>query len=433
MRQIAVINTDPILERKVGYHCAKATPEFTVEFLHERAAALEFLNYELPEIVVINFSDAELGAQSVVDAIHSDPWLHYGGIVALHATGEVKDLEPWLKDLNVISLITRPEFDMNFPRLLRILSQNRQILFQRVFQEQLITSISGSFVVDNDPFDVKAYASLLATYLYNCNYIDRERQERLLVALMELLINAVEHGNCRISFLEKNAWLESGKDIFDLIRNKNQDPEISRKKVFLSYTIAPGRSRFVIRDEGTGFDWKQHRAGVDQKYALSAHGRGILMANHYVAGLSYNEAGNEVSFECEHSDGAAPYLPGAFQDQDVLAFEDGQVVFEEGEQSNSLYFIVSGRFCVLSGGRELAVLTADDLFVGEMSFLLNNRRSATVRASGPGSLLRISKAAFVDAIRRNPHYGIFLSRLLAQRIDRQNKLINQGTATSVPV
>jgi hypothetical protein len=53
-------------------------------------------------------------------------------------------------------------------------------------------------------------------------------------------------------------------------------------------------------------------------------------------------------------------------------------------------------------------------------------------ASGQGSLLRISKAAFVNAIRQSPHYGIFLSRLLAQRIDRQNRLLNAASTPATP-
>jgi CRP-like cAMP-binding protein len=65
-------------------------------------------------------------------------------------------------------------------------------------------------------------------------------------------------------------------------------------------------------------------------------------------------------------------------------------------------------------------LTPDDVFMGEMSFLLNNRRSATVRAETDGTLIRISKRDFVRAIKEKPHYALFLSRLLAQRMARRN-------------
>jgi len=65
-------------------------------------------------------------------------------------------------------------------------------------------------------------------------------------------------------------------------------------------------------------------------------------------------------------------------------------------------------------------LTPDDIFMGEMSFLLSNRRSATVVSKGKSVLIRISKQDFVNLIKENPHYGIFLARLLAQRLARLN-------------
>jgi CRP-like cAMP-binding protein len=55
-----------------------------------------------------------------------------------------------------------------------------------------------------------------------------------------------------------------------------------------------------------------------------------------------------------------------------------------------------------------------------MSFLLDNRRSATVRAEEDGKLIRISKKSFIKVIKRYPHYGIFLSRLIAQKLARTN-------------
>jgi len=59
--------------------------------------------------------------------------------------------------------------------------------------------------------------------------------------------------------------------------------------------------------------------------------------------------------------------------------------------------------------------------MGEMAFLLDNQRSATVKAESPGKLIEITKQEFVEAIKAKPHYGIFLCRLLAQRIQRTNQ------------
>jgi CRP-like cAMP-binding protein len=55
-----------------------------------------------------------------------------------------------------------------------------------------------------------------------------------------------------------------------------------------------------------------------------------------------------------------------------------------------------------------------------MSFLLNNRRSASVRADSDGKLIKISRTSFVSVVREYPHYGIFLSKLLARKLVRAN-------------
>ncbi|MBQ5433441.1 MAG: hypothetical protein IIU30_08335, partial [Treponema sp.] len=60
---------------------------------------------------------------------------------------------------------------------------------------------------------------------------------------------------------------------------------------------------------------------------------------------------------------------------------------------------------------------------GEMAFLLNDRRTATVVSVGSCRVIKVPKSAFLSLIRKNPHYGIFLSKVLAQR------LVNQTSAT----
>lgn len=59
--------------------------------------------------------------------------------------------------------------------------------------------------------------------------------------------------------------------------------------------------------------------------------------------------------------------------------------------------------------------------MGEMSFLLNNRRSATVIADEDAKLVKISRKSFVEVMKHYPHYGIFLSKLLARKLARSNE------------
>jgi hypothetical protein len=423
MSKIPVLSTNSRLNTQIEKYCTESPTDFVPVFLTERAKCLEYLNYELPEISIFNLSDSKIDMSEILDTVKSDPWFHSGGIIGIHAHRDEQKLEKTMRDSNVISLIQRSSFHFSFPRALRILNQNRQFLFQRDIQRNLLTSISGSFVIDNDPFDVKTYSHLISNYLFNANFINREERERLLVALMELLINAIEHGNCKISYEEKTKWLDSGKDIFELIRLKNRHADIRSRKVYISYRITPEKSHFRIRDEGSGFDWKKRQKKITEQNFMNLHGRGIMMAEIFVQDLTYNKKGNEVSFQLEHKKNESSTRPQAFGQEEEAVFEHGGIIFEEGEESNYLYYIVSGKLQIIAQGNVVSTLTPDDIFLGEMSFLLNNRRSATVRSDGRSVLLKISKESFINVIKDNPHYGIVLARLLAQRLERMNQAL----------
>jgi CheY-like chemotaxis protein len=418
MRKIPVVSSDPALNATIRQECGRFGAEFTPEFFDSADNVLEFLKYELPELKILYFSDPKIDCLGILREIQSDPWLHYGGIIAIHDDANEKELLDAMRDANIVAVLRKKEFVANLGRLLRIVRQNKQILFQRGIQQHLLKSISGALVIDNDPLDITVYTNLITNYLYNANLIGRDEKDKLHVAFLELLINAIEHGNCKIGFDEKTRWLENSGDIMDLIREKNRDPVVRARKVHLSYTITPDRSRFTIQDQGTGFDWRARIASKPDAPGL--HGLGVNMAKLYVQDLSYNEKGNEVTFEIAHRKAESNTIPRIFAQAKEVSFSDGAYICKEGEESDYLYYIVSGTLFVYSKGKLVSSLTPDDLFMGEMSFLLSNRRSATVVARGPATLIEISKQDFVNLIKENPHYGIFLARLLAQRLARLN-------------
>ncbi len=416
MKSIAVLCSDKNLNKKIEEMCARYNPLLEPEFLWDKNRIIEFLNYDLPEINVLNCTDEKIDVQEIIDIINNDPWLHYGGVIGLYNGGDTKELTEMLRRVNLIALIRIGELDQYFPRLLRILYQNRSILFQRDLHVLLRRNLSGEFILENDPFDLTTYSNLLANFLYNSNLIDHELKERFYVALMELLINAIEHGNCEIDYDEKTEYLESGGDILELIREKNRIPEIQSKKVYLNYRISPAESSFKVRDQGKGFDWKEYRTKLGEEGLELGHGRGIFMAEHYLGKLRFNRKGNEVSFRVKHCNHEGSIVPKISPAQEEIHLKKGEIVFTEGEKSTNLFYIVSGRYEIIAGDEKISILSPADIFLGEMSFLLNNQRSATVRAAGPGTLIKISKKEFINTIKEKPYYGLFLARLLSQRL-----------------
>ena len=77
------------------------------------------------------------------------------------------------------------------------------------------------------------------------------------LGLVELLVNAVEHGNLGITFDEKCAALEQGEDALERLRRERlAEPTRTGKRVTIEYSMADGVCEWVVRDEGAGFDWR---------------------------------------------------------------------------------------------------------------------------------------------------------------------------------
>ncbi|HZP87947.1 MAG TPA: response regulator [Burkholderiales bacterium] len=120
-----------------------------------------------------------------------------------------------------------------------------------------------------------------------------EEPQRAGLGLVEVLINAVEHGNLGIEFEEKAQLLNSGRWQSE-VDARLARPENLNKFVQV-HAHRDGTELVIhIKDQGNGFDWKQFLA-MDEKRAFYPNGRGITLAREIAFNaLQYRGCGNEV-------------------------------------------------------------------------------------------------------------------------------------------
>ena len=431
MKKILTISSNEEVMDTVKNALQKFERYFNGEFLWFTPQIINYINYELPEIKILDYTSEDTDCDTILSTINADPWLHYGGIIAVCETRGKKQTLEELKDSNILCVLPLDEFKQNFERLLKLILANQQFVFHRGLQNDFAGEESGSFSFDNDLLDIHFYSSFLISYLYNTNKISSVDRFNLQIALSELLNNALEHGNLEISYEEKSKWMEENGEIVSLIEQKRLDPKFSNRKIGISYILNQDFCSFTISDDGNGFDWKKYTQKQAEE-STQLHGRGIQLSGEMVGTLSYNDKGNKVTLKIKSQKNSSNNIPGVMRTFETVTFKDREVICRENEPTNDLYFIVSGKYAVYSGRKLVSVLTPNDMFIGEMAFLLNDRRSATILASGNCRLIKIPKIDFLDMIRKNPHYGIFLSKMLAQRLFNQThktielqKLINE--------
>jgi two-component system, sensor histidine kinase LadS len=127
-------------------------------------------------------------------------------------------------------------------------------------------------------------------------FIDQKQVHLLRIALRELVINAIEHGNLNVSFNEKSEAIMSNS-YFELIATRRQDPRYRDRKVLIEYSLNPVKVVYRITDEGNGFDHLEVFKNITRvaNEQLLAHGRGIALARSIFDTITFNEKGNQVT------------------------------------------------------------------------------------------------------------------------------------------
>ena len=391
---------------------------FALKFFSETDSILGFFNYDLPELVILDFSDNIIDIDTILSHIREDPWLHCFGIIGIFdkRKNKQKELLNKLVDINIINMIEYSNIEENLEKTIKIIFQNTQIIFQREISNRLTENYTGCFIIDNEPQAVACYSNLIAICLFNRGYIDEQMKFSLQLVILELIMNGIEHGNCGLTHEEKSEYLREGQDVSKLIYERCKDPDIANKKVYLEYEISLNRTSISIRDEGKGFDWREMLKTIENQDILAQNGRGIIISKLLVNQLDFNEKGNEVRFHIDHTKDYKQGIPAAFKEQEIVCFKFGEVIFSEGEESDFVYYIAAGSMNVFHNNKHVGKLTSQDLIVGDMSFLLHEPRCATVIAETDVKLIKVSNKAFVSIIKNYPHYGMFISKFIAKRL-----------------
>lgn len=114
-----------------------------------------------------------------------------------------------------------------------------------------------------------------------------------------------------------------------------------------------------------------------------------------------------------------------------LTFENGAILFREGDRGDSAYLILTGKVDISVGSPNGEVVVASlgaNNIVGEMSLLCETPRSATVTAAEPLDTLRIKKDQFFGLLRDLPQMTLEIMRELAVRLNNVNKELSTAHA-----
>lgn len=113
------------------------------------------------------------------------------------------------------------------------------------------------------------------------------------LGLVELITNAVEHGNLNITYAEKQNALDNNT-LEKLYEERLATPEYVNKKIIVEFFSDKTGIEWTITDEGEGFNWNTLPDPTSSENILELSGRGVFISKFLFDKVEYFGNGNTV-------------------------------------------------------------------------------------------------------------------------------------------
>jgi CheY-like chemotaxis protein len=293
MATVLVVDDSAVDRRYVGGVLAR-DGRFQVEYAEDGAQALARMRQVCPDVVVTDLQMPNRNGLELVTAVR----MHHPGVPVILMTAHgSEDLAVEALQRGAANYVPKPQLG---ERLLESVDEALAMARADRTYERLISCLKRCdflFELDNDPALVDPLVDLVQQMVAGMGLTDATGRFRIGAALKEALLNAIYRGNLEISFQQMQdtrvALLEGRGE--DLARQRRATEPYKSRKVRVSIAMDPTQARFVVADEGPGFD----PAAIPQPGAPGTLdpdcGRGLVLMRAFMDEVAYSAKGNEVT------------------------------------------------------------------------------------------------------------------------------------------
>lgn len=154
------------------------------------------------------------------------------------------------------------------------------------------TRCSRSLSLENDPALVPVLVEILQEDLGCLNTCDETALTRAGVALTEAISNALYHGNLEVS---SDLRQEDERVFYAEAEARRRLAPYASRRILVRSEIGREAARFVVRDEGPGFDTATLDAPFDPESLTRIGGRGLILIRAFMDEVRHNAQGNEIT------------------------------------------------------------------------------------------------------------------------------------------
>lgn len=253
------------------------------------AEALQKLAQDRPDVVLTDLAMPEMDGLELVKRIRAG---HAGlPVILLTAFGSEDTAAQALKH-GAAGYVPKRLLDRDLTRTLEEVLNLARTSHTRHQVVESITRTSTTYRLNNDPSLIPALVNHMQEGLARSGLCDENTRLRVAMALREALLNAVEHGNLEVS----SALRENLDDSYhNLTEERRRQKPYCDRKVHVEVSESRNEARYVIADEGPGFDPSKLPDPTDPANLEKASGRGLLLMRSFMDEVFYNDRGNQIT------------------------------------------------------------------------------------------------------------------------------------------
>ena len=285
-KNILVVDDDPIIREICVANLE--TEGYGVRSAENGEEALQSIKTSRPDLVVLDRMMPKLAGDGMLDRLRKTEQTKNLPVIFLTAKGSMQDVIEGLR-LGANDYLIKP-FSVSdlIDRVGSVLERHEFINGDEEDWFARTGSVSSrlelSFRLHED---IPRVIYALSRDLRTANV------KGLKLGLYEAVANAVYHGNLELDSSIKEK--DNGFENYEAMANAriNQD-KYKDRNVNITLELSGGLIKFVVTDDGDGFDWRKIPA-PDSDDLLALSGRGILLMNFYYDTVEWNDKGNRIT------------------------------------------------------------------------------------------------------------------------------------------
>jgi len=293
MTKVLVVD-DSAVDRRLAGGLLEKESGLSVVYAADGSEALTLMESERPDLVVTDLQMPRMNGLELVGAIRNQYPLVPVILMTAHGSEEiaVAALEQGAASYVPKSklgekLVDRVEHVLGMVRA----DHSHDLLLY------CMTRVEFDFQLENNCALVPPLVDFIQHNVTNIRLCDETGRIRVGIALEEALFNALYHGNLELSsdmLREDSSQLLQNKGQ-SIVEQRRSTAPYKDRRVHVHAEFTNKMARFVIRDEGPGFDPAKVPDPTDPENLERESGRGLLLMRSFMDSVSYNPTGNEVT------------------------------------------------------------------------------------------------------------------------------------------